>query len=85
MTLRSLLWVQKSCNRLINRRRRVIGEDKKIRENIIKKLCEVSSDEDLQDIIKGIEPLLRNKRRHILWMGGNYEEVNKEIKEVIFK
>ena len=31
----------------------------------------------------GIAPLLRNKRRVILLMGGNYEEVNKEIENKI--
>ena len=45
---------------------------------MIKKLCEVKSDENMQDIIQGIEPLVRNKRRDIILMGGNYEEVNKE-------
>ena len=35
--------------------------------------------------MKVIEPLLRNKRRTILLMGGNYEEVNKETKEIIVK
>ena len=72
-------------NRLIKKRRRVIGEDKKIRENMIKKLCKVNNDEDLQDILNGIEPLLQNKRRHILLMGENYEEVNNETKELIVK
>ena len=43
-------------NRLINGKRRVIGEDKKIRENMVKKLCEVNNDEELQDILNKIEP-----------------------------
>ena len=62
----------------MNKKRRAIDEDKGIRENLINKLCEVNSDEDMHNIMKGIEPLLRNKRRDILLMGGNYEKVNKE-------
>ena len=50
---------------------------------MIKKLCIVISDEELEGILKGIEPLLRNKKRSILLMGGNYEEVNMETKKVI--
>ena len=52
---------------------------------MINKLCKVDSKEDSYIILKGIEPLLRNKRRVILLMGGNYEEVNKETKEAIVK
>ena len=40
--------------------------------NMFKKLCIVNNDEDLETILKGIEPLLRNKKRDILLMGGNY-------------
>lgn len=59
-------------NRLVNRRRRVIEEDKKIRKNFIKKLCEVNIDDDMNGIVKGIKPLLRKKRRVILLMRENY-------------
>ena len=51
----------------------------KLRTNLIKKLCEVSIDDDVKFILKDIEPLSRNKRREILLMWGNCEEVNKEI------
>ena len=50
---------------------------------MIKKLWIVNSDEDLEGILKGIEPLLRNKKRSILLMGGNYEEVNMEIENIV--
>ena len=33
--------------------------------------------------MKGIAPVLRHKRRSILIMGGNYEEINKETQEAI--
>ena len=46
---------------------------------MVKKLCLINS----ETILKGIEPLLRNKKREILLMGGNYEEVNKETKRDI--
>ena len=72
-------------NRLFNIKKRVIEEDTKLRELMITKLCEVKSKEDLDIILKGIEPLLRNKRRAILLMGGNYEDVRKEIEESIVK
>lgn len=52
---------------------------------MIHKLCEVNNDEHLESIVKGIEHLLRNKRRTILIMRGNYEEVNKEIEKAIVK
>ena len=67
-------------NRSINRKNRVIEEDKKIRVNLIKKLCIVSTDDDVEMILKGIATLFRNKRS-ILLMGGNYEEVNFEIEK----
>ena len=50
---------------------------------MINKLCETKSKEELDRILKGIEPLPRNKRREILLMGGNYEDVRKETKETI--
>ena len=70
-------------NRLMNRKNRVVEEEKKIRINMVKKICIVNSDEDVEEILKGIEPLLRNKKRSILLMGGNYEEVNMETKKAI--
>lgn len=71
--------------RSVNRKKRVIEEDKSIRERLIIKLCEVKDDEHLVRLMKFIEPLLRNKKRTILIMGGNYEEVNKETKQDIVK
>ena len=50
---------------------------------MIKKLCTVSSKEELEEILKGIAPLLRNNKKSILLMGGNYEEVNMETKKEI--
>ena len=50
---------------------------------MINKLCKVDSKEDLDINLKGIEPLLRNKRRVVLLMGGNYEDVKKEMEEKI--
>lgn len=72
-------------NRLLDRRRRVVDEDKRIRENIIKKFYEINNDEDMRRIMKGIEPLLRDKIRVVILMGGNNEEVNKETQESIVK
>lgn len=73
------------CNRLINRKKRVVEEDTKLRENMINKLCEVSAKEEIEKILKGIEPFLRNKRREIILMGANYEEFRKEIEEAIVR
>ena len=70
-------------NRLMNRKNRVVEEEKKIRINMVKKICIVNSDEDVEAILKGIEPLLRNKKRSILLIGGNYEEVNMKIEKAI--
>ena len=50
---------------------------------MIKKLCIINNDDDLKTILKGIEPMLRNKKREILLMGGNYEEVKLEIEKAI--
>ena len=50
---------------------------------MIKKLCIVNLEEDIEEILKGTTPLLRNKKRSILLMGGNYEEVNMETKKAI--
>ena len=61
----------------------MIEEDTKLRDSMINKLCEVNSKEDMDIILKGTEPLPRNKRREIILMGGNYEEVKKEIEEAI--
>ena len=60
-------------NRLINRKKRVLEEDINVRITMINKLCKVDSKEDSNKILKGIEPLLRNKRREILLKGGNYQ------------
>ena len=54
-----------------------------MRINMVKKLCIINNDDDLETILKGIEPLLRNKKRAILLMGGNYEEVKMETKKAI--
>lgn len=45
----------------------------------------MSTKEDIENISKGFKPLLRNKRREILLIGGNYKEVKKEIEEAIVK
>ena len=66
-------------NSMLNRKRRVIDEDHKIRKNMTRKLCKVNIDDDIISMMNGINPLLRNKRRAFLLMGGNYEEVIKEI------
>ena len=50
---------------------------------MVRKLCIINNDEDLDTILKGIEPLLRNKKREIHIMGGNYEEVKMEIEKEI--
>ena len=52
---------------------------------MINKLCGVNSNEDLGKKFKSIEHLLRNKRKEILLMEGNYEDVWKEIEEAIVK
>ena len=65
-------------NRLLNRKSRVIEEDKKIRINMVKKLCIINNEEEITIFLKGITPSLRNKRRSILLMGGKYEEINVE-------
>ena len=54
-----------------------------MRINIVKKMCIVNNDEEMEEIFKGIEPLLRNKKMSILLMGGNYEEVKMEIEKAI--
>ena len=70
-------------NRLMNKENRVVEEEKKIRINMIKKLCTVNLEEEIEEIFKDIVPLLRNKKRSILLMGGNYEEVKLEIEKAI--
>ena len=72
-------------NRLFNRKKLVTKVDTKLREIMINKLCEVNCKEDMDIILKGIDPLLRNKRRKNILMGGNYEDVRKEIDEAIVK
>ena len=54
-----------------------------MRINMIKKLCIINNAEDLETILKGIEPMLKNKKRGILLMGGNYEEVKMETEKAI--
>ena len=68
-------------NRLRNRKSRVTEEKKRM--NMVKKLCIVNSEEEINEILKGMAPLLRNKKRSILLMGGNYEEVNMETQKAI--
>ena len=70
-------------NRLVNRRERVIEEDIRLREELVKKLCDMPKEVVFVSILKGIEPLLWNKRRAILLMGGDYEEIRKETHEAI--
>lgn len=70
-------------NRLLNRKSKVVEEDKKIRINMVKKLCSINNEEEIKFILKGLATLLRNKKRPILLMGGNYEEVNKETQKAI--
>ena len=50
---------------------------------MVKKMCIVNSDEEMEEIFKGIEPSLRNKKRSIFLMGGNYEEVKMEMEKAI--
>ena len=50
---------------------------------MVRKLCSINNEEDIKEILKGIKPLLRHKKRLILIMGGNYEEVNKKNQEAI--
>ena len=40
-------------------------------------------DDEVEIILEGIAPSLKNKKRLILLMGGNYEEVNKETEKAI--
>ena len=70
-------------NRFINRKRRVVEEEKEIRINMIKKLCFVNKDGKLEEILKSIAPLLRYKKRSILLIGRNYEEVNIKTEKAI--
>ena len=69
----------------MNRKSRIVEEEKQMRINMVKKLCIVNNDEELEEILKGIEPLLRNKKRIILLMGGNYEGVKMEIEKAIME
>lgn len=52
---------------------------------MINKLCDFDSKEESNRILKAIESFLREKRREIILMGGNYEDVRKETEEVIIK
>ena len=71
--------------RLVNRERKISEEDMNMRITMINKLCDVDSKEECDIILKGIEPLSRNKTRPILLMGDNYVDVRKETKEAIVK
>ena len=64
---------------LVNKKKMVLEEDLNMRIPSINKMCDVGSKEESRKVFKGIEPLLRNKRRETLLMGGNYENVRKEI------
>ena len=70
-------------NRLMNRKSRIVEEEKKMRINMVKKMCIINNDEEMEVILKGIEPFLNNKKRSILLMGSNYEEVKMEIEKAI--
>ena len=61
-------------NRLRNKKSRVMEEGKKIRFNMVKKLCIVNNEEEITKILKVIAPLLRNKKRNILLMGGTMKK-----------
>ena len=67
----------------LNRKRKVIEEDKQIRINMVRNLCILNNEEDIKEILKGIAPLLRCKKISILIMGGNYVEVNQGTHEAI--
>lgn len=71
--------------KLVNRKKRAVEEDKSIRENYVRKLCEIKDEENFKEIMKNLNTHLRMKRRTILIMGGNYEEINKEKEEVVVK
>ena len=43
-------------NRLMKMKKMIVEEDVKLRENMINKLCEVNIDNDIENILKGIEP-----------------------------
>lgn len=63
--------------KLVNRKKRAAEEDKKIRQNYVRKLCDIKNEDHFKDILKDLNTHLRMKKRTILIMGGNYEEVNK--------
>lgn len=64
-------------NRLIEMNPRVKEEDRMIREHAMKKICDIKSEEEMEAILEKIKPLLRNKKRCILIMGGEYESIIK--------
>ena len=49
-------------NRLMNRKSRIVEEEKYMRINMVKKIFIGNNDEEIEEILKGIEPLLRKKR-----------------------
>ena len=70
-------------NRLMNMKSRIVEEEKQMRINMVKKMSIINNDEEMEEILKGFEPILRNKKRSILLMGGNYEEVKIKIEKAI--
>ncbi len=52
-------------NRLLNIKKRMLEEDNKLRTTMINKLCETNSKEDSDRILKGIDPLIRKKKKKI--------------------
>ena len=47
---------------LLNRRKRVANEDKGIRENQTRKLCQIDSYKHLAHLLKRLEPYLRKNK-----------------------
>lgn len=74
-----------SYEKLLNRKKRATKEDNGIRERFVRKLCEIKDEEHFKEIMKNISTHLRKKRRTILIMGGNYEEINKETEHSVVK
>ena len=50
---------------------------------MIRKLCEIESEQNLESLLKILESYLKSMTRLILIMRGNNEEVNKETKKFI--
>lgn len=71
--------------KLVNRKKRAIDEDNGIRERYVRKLCEIKDEEHFKEIMKNLSTHLRKKRRNILIMGGNYEDIYREVEQAIVK